>query len=313
MFYSPLRYPGGKNKLAGFIAKICVDNDIRGHYIEPYAGGAGVAIFLLLEGFVERITINDKDRSIYAFWHSVVFESEALCNLIESTPITVENWQIQKNLQEQKERISLLELGFSTLFLNRTNRSGIIKGGMIGGRQQLGDYKLDCRFTKDEIIRRIKDISLMKDRIRLLSMDALDLVDLVPRQELKSTIIYFDPPYYLKAEQLYMNYYQHDDHADVAKKIANIEGLNWIVSYDNQVAIKNLYSEYNSKEYTFNHSAHTSKEGKEILFFSPGLNYPKLQYWNPTEFKLENKASGKVIVFRPKKPKAVDMTKPIFF
>ena len=71
-FYSPLRYPGGKNKLSAFIAKICIDNNINGHYVEPYSGGASVALFLLLEGFVNKITINDKDRAIYAFWYCVL-------------------------------------------------------------------------------------------------------------------------------------------------------------------------------------------------------------------------------------------------
>ena len=57
MFYSPLRYPGGKNKLAKFIAKICVDNDINGHYIEPYAGGASVSLYLLIEGKVKKLRL----------------------------------------------------------------------------------------------------------------------------------------------------------------------------------------------------------------------------------------------------------------
>ena len=162
MFNSPLRYPGGKNKLSAFIAKICVEQGIDGRYVEPYAGGASVALFLLLEKIVQKITINDKDRSIYSFWYSVLNCTEELIERIETTPITIENWYIQKEIQTRKEDVDLLDLGFSTLFLNRTNRSGIISGGMIGGISQDGNYKLDCRFNKVEIIRRIEEIASRK-------------------------------------------------------------------------------------------------------------------------------------------------------
>jgi DNA adenine methylase len=301
MFYSPLRYPGGKNKLAGFLAKICIDNDISGHYVEPYAGGASVALFLLLEGFVNHITINDKDRSIYAFWHSVLNETDALCSLIENTDITTENWIIQKEFQNNKEACSLLQLGFSTLFLNRTNRDGIIKGGVIGGKGQAGEYKLDCRFNKEEIIRKIRLIASRRTNITLYTLDALDLIDkIIEESGNLNTIFYFDPPYYLKASSLYMNYYQKNDHEDVAKKIKSINNVNWIVSYDNHPIIRDLYYPFQRKEYTFNHSAYSSKQGKEILFFSNSILQPEIEEeWNPIDFKLAKKANAKKIQFAP--------------
>lgn len=300
MFYSPLRYPGGKNKLAGFLAKICIDNDISGHYVEPYAGGSSVALFLLFEGFVNHITINDKDRSIYAFWYSVLNETDELCLLIERTEVTIDNWFIQKEIQRNKQDSGLLQLGFSTLFLNRTNRDGIIKGGMIGGREQTGDYKLDCRFNKAEIIRKIRLISSRRANITLHSLDALDLIDKVVEESGNlNTIFYFDPPYYLKASSLYMNYYEKNDHEDVANKIKSIANVNWIVSYDNHPVIRDLYHPFDKKEYTFNHSAYASKEGKEILFFSNGIVRPNIEEWNPIDFKLAKKANSKKIQFSP--------------
>src|SRR5690606_28835255 len=136
MFYSPLRYPGGKNKLSAFIAKICADNKINGHYVEPYSGGAAVALFLLIEGFVERITINDRDRSIYAFWYSVLNNTNRLCDLIENAELSISEWKKQKEIHANKKTVDLLSLGFSTFYLNRTNRSGIINGGAMGGIKQ---------------------------------------------------------------------------------------------------------------------------------------------------------------------------------
>lgn len=299
MFYSPLRYPGGKNKLSGFISKICIDNGIHGHYVEPYAGGASVALFLLLEGIVDKITINDKDESIYAFWHSVINNTDDLCKMILKCDVTIENRLYQKNIQQNKEEYSLLDIGFSTLFLNRTNRDGIIKGGVIGGNSQSGTYKLDCRFNKDEIISKIRRIAEYKKSIALESMDALDLIDYVQQTSNNTnTIFYFDPPYYLKGSFLYMNYYRKPDHAEVAEKIKEINVINWIVSYDNHDVIKDLYQPYKPKEYSFNHSANTSKIGQEVLFFSHNLLIPDGDNWNPISYKLSRQPNTKKIVYQ---------------
>ncbi|MHA3045520.1 DNA adenine methylase [Riemerella anatipestifer] len=287
--YSPLRYPGGKNKLSAFIAKICIDNKINGHYVEPYSGGASVALFLLLEGFVSKITINDKDRSIYAFWYSVLYKTKALCNLIEQAEFTIDEWRKQKNIQNRKETADLLELGFSTFYLNRTNRSGIINAGVIGGIEQKGNYLMDCRFNKDELINRIKVIAKRKKDIRLYKKDAIKLIDKIEKEANDNNVIfYFDPPYFLKASSLYMNHYQEDNHKIVSERIKGIKNIKWIVSYDNVPQIKKLYSDCKRKEYSFKHTAYNSRNGQEILFFSSNLSQPKDKNWNPINYKLAN-------------------------
>lgn len=177
MFYSPLRYPGGKNKLSAFIAKICIDNNINGHYVEPYSGGASVALFLLMEGFVERITINDRDRAIYAFWYCVLNKTKQLCEKIENAELTIEEWKKQKKIQLNKKNVDLLTLGFSTFYLNRTNRSGIINYGVMGGIEQKGNYLIDCRFNKEDLVQRIRNIAKHKKNIRLYKKDAIKLID----------------------------------------------------------------------------------------------------------------------------------------
>ncbi len=279
MFYSPLRYPGGKNKLAKFIAKICVDNNISGHYVEPYAGGASVALHLLIEGNVKKITINDFDRSIYAFWHSVLKNTNKLCDLIENTEINIENLNKMRDIQKNKSKARLLDLGFSTFFLNRTNISGIITAGIIGGIKQNGKYKMDCRFNKEALIKRIRLIAKHKAQINLYNLDALKLIEKIQKESNnKKTIFYFDPPYYLKGSSLYMNHYKDNQHKEVSRAIKNIKNINWIVSYDNTPEIENIYkwvSKKLTKKYSFNHSAYKAREGKEILFFSKSLITPK--------------------------------------
>lgn len=298
MFYSPLRYPGGKNKLSVFIAKICIDNKINGHYVEPYSGGASVALFLLLEGFVKKITINDKDRSIYAFWHSVLNKTNELCSLIEEAEITIEEWKRQKEIQTNKKTADLLSLGFSTFYLNRTNRSGIINAGVMGGIDQTGNYLMDCRFNKSDLIERIKKIASRKNDIRLYKKDAVELIDKIQEESTnENTIFYFDPPYYLKASTLYMNHYQDEHHKIVSDKIKGIRNIKWIVSYDNVPEIQKLYTKYSKKEFSFNHSAYKARQGQEILFFSRRLKQPKIEDWNPLNFKIKKTLGVNKVIY----------------
>lgn len=270
-FFSPLRYPGGKNKLAKFIDKLCVDNDTTGHYIEPYAGGASVALHLLMTDRVREITINDLDRAIYAFWLSAIHCTDDLCELIESTPITVEEWHKQKIILSGKAtETDVLKLGFATLFLNRTNYSGVLNAGMIGGKNQTGDYKLDCRFNKKEIIRKIRAIAEQKHRIHVTNLDAINLIKQVPLES--DSIFYFDPPYYMKGPSLYMNHYKYDDHKAVSDAIRAIPDAKWVVSYDDTQEIHTLYDGLRFINYSFTHSAGRSRQGNEAIFLSDNMD-----------------------------------------
>ncbi len=299
MFYSPLRYPGGKNKLAGFIAKICIDNKIDGHYIEPYSGGASVALYLLLEGFVKKITINDKDRSIYAFWHSILNNTSQFCERIRDVEVTIEEWRKQRAIQADKENANLLDLGFSTFFLNRTNRSGIINGGPIGGVQQESNYSIDCRFNKIDLIDRIRVIASRKKDIRLYKKDAINLIQQVQKESNNSNVIfYFDPPYFLKASSLYLNHYKPEDHEAVSKGIKNIKNIKWIVSYDNVPEILNLYSDCQMKEFSFKHTAFKVRMGKEVLFFSSSIKQPDIENYDPLKFKLDKRKTTANILYK---------------
>lgn len=271
---SPLRYPGGKVKIYNFVKRIILQNNCK-CYIEPFAGGAGVAFKLLLNKDVNRIIINDYDRSIFAFWHSVLYETEALIDLIWDTPINMENWHIQKEIQKNKEKSTLLELGFSTLFLNRTNRSGIIKAGVIGGQKQSGRYKMDCRFPKEKVAKKIETISKYRNKIKLSNMDALDFID----QEIlktKNSFTFFDPPYFLKGPSLYTNFYTVEDHIELSNKIqTTLRNRKWIVTYDSSRAIKDMYNKLPSIEFNLNYSAQLKRQGKEYMFFSKKILVPE--------------------------------------
>ena len=273
MFNSPLRYPGGKNKLARFIESVCKENDITGHYVEPYAGGASVALHLLFNGHVKKVTINDLDRAVYAFWNSILHHTEKFCNMIENTSVDVENWKIQKKIQKD-ELADLFSLGFSTFFLNRTNHSGILDGGIIGGKNQGGKYKINCRSNKKVLINRIKRIAEYKGNIRILGIDAKDLIDQMRRHKCKNMIFYFDPPYFVRGPSLYMNHYTKDDHSVMANTIKKIKNAVWIVSYDNVPEIRKIYKDYRRITYPVAYTARDIRHQNEILFFSDDMTIP---------------------------------------
>ncbi|MFW2500389.1 DNA adenine methylase [Clostridium diolis] len=271
--YSPLRYPGGKNKLSAYVEKlISLKNLNKSTYVEPFCGGAAVALSLLINGHVGNIIINDYDRAIYAFWYSVLNNSDEFCDLINSTHITIDEWYKQKIIQENKAEESLLSLGFSTLFLNRTNRSGIIKAGVIGGKEQKGNYKLDCRFNKADIISKIKLISEYKDRIQLYNLDTEELIEDVITKLNRKSFIFFDPPYYNKGALLYTNFYTHNDHLSLANKIKNIKYHSWIITYDNTPEISRMYTQYVNEKYKLNYSVQNKHKGEEVIFYSNTLS-----------------------------------------
>ena len=260
--------------MVDYLKQLLEVNDLcGGTYIEPYAGGASVALSLLYSKHAGRIKINDIDRSIYAFWYCVLNETEALCRMISDTPVTMENWHAQHEIQREKDTVDLLSLGFSTFFLNRTNRSGILSGGVIGGKDQSGEFKMDARFNKADLIERIERVAGYADLIELTSMDAVELIKHYKRTPAQKTFCYLDPPYYVKGRDLYLNYYNDDDHKAIAKAIKKYKGK-WIISYDAVPFLKDLYKDYRQQEYYLSYSAGNPSKGKELMVYSDGLLLP---------------------------------------
>lgn len=272
--YSPLRYPGGKGKLARFVADLVrVNSIVDGVYVEPYAGGAAVAIELLLTGLVRRIEINDLNVPVYSFWSAILHDTHNLIQMIKDTPVNLESRSHAKSkLNEGGPPCT--ELAFAMFFLNRTNRSGILNGGVIGGKSQSGPWKMDARYNKEDLIRRIKKIALYKNKITVSNMDAIDFLKEGKSRWSDKTLVYLDPPYYEKGRDLYYNYYKYNDHRAVAEATKEITTAKWIVSYDDVLPIHELYDRELWLQYTIGYSARSVGRGREAMFFSPGLIVP---------------------------------------
>ncbi|HUN08417.1 MAG TPA: DNA adenine methylase [Aggregatilineales bacterium] len=292
-YLSPLRYPGGKGNLANYVKLILSQNSLTdGHYVEVFAGGAGIAWSLLIEEYVQQVHINDLNMPLIAFWRSVVGHTDEICKAIADTPVTMDEWYKQRAIQQNPANCSEVEIGFSTFFLNRTNRSGILQGGVIGGKNQDGTWKIDARYNKTDLINRIQQIARYKHRIHIYNQDAAFFIrDVLPTLHQK-TLVYLDPPYFQKGQKLYENHYNYESHKHIAKLVAKIKQP-WLVSYDSCPEIDGLYSKYRQLRYSINYSAQDRYSGSEVLFFSK---------------KIKNLTT----VVNPVNLKIADFTRPLF-
>lgn len=267
MFYSPLRYPGGKGKLEPFMELLIRQTGhLGGTYVEPFAGGAGIALELLEKGIVSDIVINDLDKGIYSFWRAILTETGRFINNIRNVELSIDEWNRQREIIDDCSRYSY-ELGFATFYLNRTNRSGIIKGGVIGGIEQAGNWRMDARFNREALIERIVKIASRKNHIHLYNKDVNSFIqNYLPKYQ-QNAFVYFDPPYFDKGRQLYLNFFSYDDHVRIERMINNQVNCDWVITYDDVQEIADIYQNHILKRFDLNYSAAVKRKASEIIIF----------------------------------------------
>ena len=267
---SPLRYPGGKAALYTRLRKLIRDSDLAGcTYVEPYAGGAGAGLGLLVTGQVSRVVINDLDPAIHAFWKTVVEEPDFLMAQIRAVELDVVEWRRQREIYSAADEADSAALGFATFYLNRTNRSGVLNGGPIGGLDQTGNYKIDARFNRVALAERIRILSLYAESITATCRDGIDVITEYAAQA--DTFIYADPPYFEKAGSLYMNAFKAEDHENLARVLNNVPNAPWLLTYDNVSRVGELYKERRRRQFELSYSAHRVIRATEIAVLSDFL------------------------------------------
>lgn len=278
MLYSPLRYPGGKGKLAPFMGLMINKMNIRrGTYVEPFAGGAGVALMLLMEGYVDDIVINDYDKAIYSVWRAIISEPENVVDRILYTPVNIDEWKKQKEIYVEKNKRYSLDLAFATFFLNRTNRSGILKGGPIGGVEQTGNYLIDARYNAQKLVERIRTIAEYKKHIKVYNKEIVSFLQNILPNLGENLLTYFDPPYFNKGPELYKNFFDKEDHAKIAQLILNGIPGNWIITYDDTPEIIKLYRQQCIRRYDLNYSVANTGRHSEVIVFNDNKFCPTNQ------------------------------------
>ena len=273
MHLSPLRYPGGKGLLLLFVREIVNRNaPANSTYVEPFAGGAAVALGLLRSGDVDQAVIGDADPAISAFWTSALEHSEEFTERIRTCQVTIETWHEQAHVLNHPESYDAFTLGFAAFFLNRTNRSGILRARPIGGLNQDGPYKIDCRFNKPNLIQRLDRVAKLADRVSVFGGDAIDLLASLAERDADDLFLYAAPPYLTKSSDLYVDAMTYEKHKELAYTLES-SFRRWIVSYDCDTRVADdLYPRSDIIQFSLRHSAHRAHRGTEVMAFAPHID-----------------------------------------
>lgn len=245
---SPLRYPGGKRKLAVLIAQIFATAKRRPKIVvEPFAGGASVSIALLEAGFTDAIALADRDIMVASFWRTVFSDrAEELAHRVEKAKVSLEE---RDRIIKYKPRTDLGR-AFQCLYINRTSFSGIInkRAGAIGGRAQDGKYTIGCRFNQDRIASRIRHLSKLKNQVRFVKHQSYENTIAEVRDHVGASMgeedifWYLDPPFFEKADRLYRHVFDDDGHRGFRLALDTIPGQ-FVLSYDDVKSAQELYGD----------------------------------------------------------------------
>lgn len=274
--YTPIRYPGGKSKIYPTVERIIRASGLEGcAYSEAFCGGAGLAVKLLLRGDVSRIFLNDVDPAVYSMWDAVVNHPEKLCSFLAGTEPTVDEWERQHDILVSSESPSL-ELGMAALFLNRTNRSGILRGGPIGGKRQTGAWGIGARYNPEGLCAKVRRIAARASDIELHNLDAGDFIETVlcpMGTKGERMLANFDPPYVEKGPELYQNSFDEGDHRALAREITSCE-FPWVVTYDAVPLVDEMYADFDLYDLEVGYSAARIRRERETLVAGPGVTVP---------------------------------------
>jgi len=268
-----------------FLSEIIKLNNPITTYIEPFAGGAGAALGLLFNNYVEKIILNDADELIYKFWCTVLNKSDKLIKKIKKKEVNYKEWQYQRKLlndHSHRVKVSDLDIAFATFYINRCNRSGILRSevGPIGGHGQKSKWKIDARYNKVGLIQRINRVSSYRESIEFYNLDAIDFLEKIILSQTidrEKTLVYLDPPYYNRGPELYRTFYSDEDHIRLQYFLKNKLDIRWILSYDDVPFIHDLYNGSNKNGLLMNHFANKAKVGKELIISSDNCILPNEQ------------------------------------
>lgn len=262
---SPLRYPGGKSVLSGYMASLLERHGACDTYVEPYAGGSGVALWLLERSLVSDVVINDLDGNVHAFWDAAVNHSSEFLRLFDDVEPTMDQWHHWRDVLRNPS--TELERGFAFFFLNRTNRSGVVDGGVIGGLEQRGRYRVDARYNKKALRDKLVFLRDHQDSIHVTNDDGISIIERYARR--RGTFIYADPPYVMKGGSLYLNSFDSSQHIRLSTTLRSFPQGMWLLTYDDAPLVMDLYGDLPGGLFSLRYSAARHCRAEEVMVYSP--------------------------------------------
>lgn len=235
---------------------------------EPFCGGAGAALILLADGFADQIMLNDADLRIFSAWHAILEEPERFVAKLRDVRLDMQEWYHHRDLVSRfSEDEYSFDVGFSTLYLNRTTRSGIIlNAGPIGGYDQRGKWKLDARFNVERLASQVEWLAANRSRIELSNMDALSFIDRVRRKPTSDNMLFFiDPPYVKAGGRLYFDGMSEAKHVALSDILTSGSVKHWVLTYDDAPLIRQLYKSQKCSNISVNYSLQYKRRENEIL------------------------------------------------
>jgi len=275
-----LRYPGGKSKLLSHITPHITEqieqNENILNYCEPFIGSGAVTYNILKKkNHIKKIILNDKDYTLSCLWNSILFDFEELEEkILHYQPSVVDFFHFKEVLTRSEESLleeNKVDLSLKKLAIHQMSYSGlgVRAGGPIGGKKQKSSYNISCRWSPKSIIKKFTRLrrTLLEYQISSNKVYCMDYKKIIKKAN-EHTIMYLDPPYYLKGRDMYACSFNDKDHEELAQALFHTKSK-WILSYDDCEEIKDLYKWTYISDFDAKYYIKTIRNKKEILIFSP--------------------------------------------
>jgi DNA adenine methylase len=281
-YISPLRYPGGKARMAPFLGEMfaqqvaAMDVEI---WLEPFAGGAGAGLSMLEADAVGEVWLTEKNPAIAAMWRAVLGEGEALAARVETTApdMALWGWARETVAAAGEQEVPDLDLGFAALVINRCSRSGIVTSrvGPIGGKSQDGRWTLASRWNGAALAERIRHLATLRRSIRFTEGDAICAIADLDGSGIEDEVLAFvDPPYIREGNRLYAHGMSELDHRRLAGAL-NASPARWMLTYDDEPSVAEaLYPQRRVLAYRISNTANRQRIATEYAVFSGNLLLP---------------------------------------
>lgn len=239
---SPLRYPGGKNRVAKMLLEHMPPHT---DYREIFAGGA--ALFFS-KPRVKKNWLNDLHPGLCAFYRAVQKHFDqfaALCRQQDgSLRARFDEWAARRDLMDATGDEMLVERAVQYYFLNRT----VWGGRVVYDPRRKSRLYFSNPSGWSNLEKKLAHLSAISEKLRGVKITC-DGYQKCLAGATADTLIYADPPYFRESvghitDRLYDKSFDYDCHRKLAALLKKTKAK-VMVSYDDCPEIRELYKSWN--------------------------------------------------------------------